>query len=144
MTPEEIFKLSNSIALFTWIALLMFPFQQKLHRAIIGIIVTAFCMLYAGMILPAFSLKLLDSFSTLQGVMQLFTSEEAVLAGWIHYLVFDLMTGLYIANNAMKYGIHRLLLLPCLFFTFMLGPIGLLLYFAVRAVSTKRYFFNYL
>lgn len=144
MAPEAIFKLSNSVALFTWIALIIFPFQKWLHRIIIGIIVTAFCMLYASIVLPGLGSSDMSSFGSLGGVMQLFTNDKAVLAGWIHYLAFDLMTGLYIVNNAMKYGISRFVLLPCLFFTFMLGPIGLLLYFAVRAVSTKRYFFNYL
>lgn len=140
MMPAEIFRLSNSVALLTWIALLLFPFQRIVHQIILGIIVTGFCMLYALIVLPGLGSSDLSSFGSLAGVMQLFTSEEAVLAGWIHYLAFDLMTGLFIVNNALKYGISRLLLLPCLFFTFMLGPVGLLMYLLIRSVKMKKYF----
>jgi hypothetical protein len=62
------------------------------------------------------------------------------VAGWVHYLAFDLMTGLFIKRNALKHGISHWLLIPCLFLTFMFGPIGLLLYFLIRLIITKQYF----
>jgi hypothetical protein len=71
--------------------------------------------------------------------MKLFENKEAVLAGWVHYLAFDLFVGTWIVSNSQKLNIRHLYILPCLFFTFMLGPIGLLMYFIVRAALTKQW-----
>ena len=72
--------------------------------------------------------------------MELFTSPRAVLAGWVHYLAFDLMVGWFIVSNAAKHGLNRYLLIPCLLLTFIFGPMGLLLYLAVRAVALRKHF----
>jgi hypothetical protein len=72
--------------------------------------------------------------------MELFTDKTAVTAGWVHYLAFDLFTGIWIKKNAQKYNVHHLILIPCLLLTFMLGPIGLLLYLLIRLIKTKQYF----
>jgi hypothetical protein len=67
--------------------------------------------------------------------MQLFTREEAVLAGWIHYLAFDLFIGTWEIEHALARGVSRFLLILCLALTFMFGPAGLLTYFAVRPTA---------
>jgi hypothetical protein len=74
--------------------------------------------------------------------MELFKNRTLVTAGWVHYLAFDLLTGIFIRKNAQKHGINHWLIVPCLLFTFMLGPIGLLLYLLLRWVITKNYFAN--
>ena len=56
-----------------------------------------------------------------------------LLAGWVHYLAFDLFIGAWETRDAMARRVPRLLLAPCLVMTFMLGPIGLLCYHIVRA-----------
>jgi len=58
-----------------------------------------------------------------------------VLAGWVHYLAFDLFIGCWIVLDAQERHIKHLLLVPCLGLTFMFGPVGLLLYFILRAAS---------
>ena len=95
------------------------------------------------LITQTFDADAMESFGSLSGIASMFQNETAMLAGWVHYLAFDLMVGLYITHNAEKYGINRFVLIPCLFFTFMLGPIGLLLYFIIRIAYTKRYFHTY-
>ncbi len=71
-------------------------------------------------------------------VSQLFENPVVLLAGWIHYLAFDLWVGCWELTNAQKLGINHFLVIPCLFLTFMFGPIGLLLYFIIRAMVTKK------
>ncbi|MDP9230613.1 MAG: ABA4-like family protein, partial [Bacteroidota bacterium] len=80
------------------------------------------------------------SFGSLAGVMALFQNPRLLVAGWVHYLAFDLLTGVFIKNNSLKHGISHWLVIPCLFFTFMLGPVGLLLYMIIRWIVTKYYF----
>ena len=140
MSPENIFKLCSTIALAGWIILIFIPFWRSSDKFIIGIIITLFSIIYAWLIFSNFSFSDIKKFNSLQGVMQLFTNPFIVTAGWIHYLAFDLMTGLFISRNARMYKISHLLIVPCLFFTFMFGPVGLLLYFIIRFVITKKYF----
>jgi len=140
MNPNEIFQICNTIALIGWIILILMPFWLQSDKVIIGIIVTLFCIIYTWLIFSNFHLSDLQRFNTVNGVMQLFTQPAVVVAGWVHYLAFDLMTGLFIKRNALKHGISHWLLIPCLFLTFMFGPLGLLLYFLIRLIITKQYF----
>lgn len=140
MTPDRIFELCNSIAMAGWIILMFLPFWPNRDKFIIGIIVTLFAIVYSWLILSGFDPSGFKSFSTLDGVMGLFTNKTMVTAGWVHYLAFDLMTGIFISRNARLHGINHWITVPCLFFTFMLGPIGLLLYLVVRLIATRKYF----
>ncbi|MCA9671078.1 MAG: DUF4281 domain-containing protein [Myxococcales bacterium] len=72
-----------------------------------------------------------DMFS-LAGVMRLFDSPRAVLAGWLHYLAFDLFVGAWQVRDAQRRELPHLLLLPCLALTLMLGPLGLVSYLLLR------------
>ena len=75
-------------------------------------------------------------FSSLPDVALLFTNRWMLLAGWIHYLAFDLLIGAWEVRDARQRAIPHLLVLPCLFLTFMFGPAGWLLYMGLRAVRT--------
>ena len=65
-------------------------------------------------------------FGSLAEVMALFTMPEIALAGWIHYLAFDLFVGAWEVRTARREGIAFLLVLPCLVLTFLFGPAGFL------------------
>ena len=124
MSLSQIFKISNILATIGWLFLLIAPRWKWTGRIIIGFIVILFCLVYIYMLARSFNPEAFESFSSLDGVKQLFTNESAVLAGWIHYLAFDLMVGLFIMHNSLKNNIPHLLVIPCLLLTFMLGPIG--------------------
>ena len=141
MSPDSIFQTCSTIAMVGWIVLLIIsPFWSHFDRFLIGIIITLFAIVYAWLIFQVFTPGDFEKFGSLNGVMELFTDKTAVTAGWVHYLAFDLLTGIWIKKNAQKYNIHHLILVPCLLLTFMLGPIGLLLYLLVRSIKTKQYF----
>lgn len=72
-----------------------------------------------------------DCFYSLEGVHTLFQLKSACFGGWVHYVVFDLWTGMWIARDSLERNIPQLLLIPCLFFTMMLGPSGLFVYTVV-------------
>jgi len=141
MSPDSIFQTCSTIAMAGWIVLLIIsPFWSSFDKFLIGIIITLLAIVYAWLIFQVFTPGDFEKFSSLNGVMELFTDKTAVTAGWIHYLAIDLLTGIWIKKNAQKYNIHHLIVLPCLLVTFMLAPIGLLLYLLVRLVKTKQYF----
>ena len=140
MSPDQIFQLCNIIAMSGWLILILIPSWYQSDKFIIGIIITLFAIVYTWFIFSAFKPADLKSFNSLDGVMNLFTNPKLVLAGWVHYLAFDLLTGLFIKKNSLKLGISHWLVIPCLLLTFMLGPAGLLLYLLIRFMITKNYF----
>ncbi len=139
MTPEIFFKIANALAMIGWIILIFLPRYQS-DKVILGIFVTLLSVVYTYLVLTEFTIADLKSFGSLQGVMTLFQSSPVLLAGWIHYLAFDLVVGLWIKNNSLKHGIHHWYIVPCLLFTFLLGPVGLLLYLVTRIFVSRRYF----
>ena len=76
-------------------------------------------------------------FSSLDGVASLFANRWLLLAGWTHYLAFDLLVGGWEVRDARERGIPHLLVVPCLALTFMFGPAGWLLYQLIRRVSSR-------
>lgn len=141
MTPDVIFQLSNSIALLGWLVLVIAsPFWVLFDKLLIGIVVTIFALTYFWLLAQNFKFSEMEKFSTLEGVMELFTSKIAVTTAWLHFLAFDLLAGIWIKKNAVVHGIKHWLLLPCFFFTFMIGPVGVLFYLLIRFVHTKQYF----
>jgi hypothetical protein len=75
--------------------------------------------------------------TTLYGVMIGFSVPHIVVAGWIHYLIFDLFVGAWETRDAQRRGIPHVLVLPCLIATWMIGPVGLLLYVLLRFFRTR-------
>jgi hypothetical protein len=134
-TLSAAFYAANAVAVIGWLVLFGYPFWPQAARlAVLSISVTLLCVLYCWF---AFFVRHLrepgtktggGGFSSLTGVVNLFRSPRVVLAGWIHYLAFDLMVGLYIVTDAARVGIIHWWLVPALFLTLMFGPAGLLLY----------------
>ena len=140
MTPDTVFHLCNAIAMIGWVILIVLPMWHSSDKFIIGIIVTLFAVIYTYYIATNLSAIDMKSFSSLKGVTALFTNPLAVLLGWVHYLAFDLMAGIWIKRNSLQYGISHWLIIPCLLLTFMFGPVGLLLYLLIRFAKTRNYF----
>jgi hypothetical protein len=140
MSPDSLFAVCNIIAMIGWIVLIAIPWWTSADQFIIGIIITLFAIVYAYLLVTGFNVGDLSKFGSLAGVMELFRDPVMVTAGWIHYLAFDLLAGVFIRRNAWKYGISHWFVIPCLLLTFMFGPVGLLLYLIIRTIATKRYF----
>jgi hypothetical protein len=141
MSPDLIFQICSTVAMCGWVILIFIsPFWLKYDKFLISIIITLFAIVYSWLIFSSITINDLKGFSSLNGVMTLFQNRTLVTAGWVHYLAFDLMTGIWIQKNAQKHHINHWLAVPCLFFTFMLGPFGLLLYLIVRSLKTRDFF----
>jgi hypothetical protein len=113
---DRLFSLSGGLVMPVWLLLLFVPRWQWTQR-------------FATFIVP---LKSLAQVAALFGVRQ------ALLAGWIHYLAFDLFTGAWEARDAVQLGISRWLVAPCLLLTLLFGPVGLCLYLLLRLTLRKK------
>lgn len=132
MDAATIFSITNSLALLAWVGLIAVPHFRWTQPLIRYVVITIFALCYAFLLFGGINMQMFQEFSTLAGVMRLFQSETAVLAGWLHYLAFDLMVGMYIANDAKTHQIKHVFIIPSLLLTFMLGPFGLLTYYLIK------------
>jgi Domain of unknown function (DUF4281) len=133
MSPDDLFHLSSPIALAGWAMLALSPLAPRTADLIAGLAApTLLSIAYAALIL-AFWSGAPGGFDSLPNVMALFTSPEIALAGWLHYLAFDLFVGAWEVRTARREGIPHLLVLPCLVLTVLFGPAGLLLFLGLRA-----------
>ena len=134
MILEMIFSGCSTLAVIGWLALALAPLGRSyainFARGVALILAVAYL---AQMFLIT---ETVDgaSFMTLAGVNALFGKAGNVMLGWTHYLAFDLFIGSWEAEDAAARGVPHWILIACLFLTFMVGPIGLLVYFAVRQV----------
>ncbi|MDX1694903.1 MAG: ABA4-like family protein [Ketobacteraceae bacterium] len=119
-----------------WLILMVLPFWEAGRLVVAGFIIGA-SLHYVYLLLLG---KRFDqpgsapggSFFSLKGVIRLFQHPRATLAGWTHFVAFDLMVGLFIVSDGGAQGISHWLLIPPLIATLMLGPSGLLLYLLIR------------
>ena len=140
MDSDSLFQFANNLAFISWIVLIIFQRQSWIKPLMIGTSVALLAATYSYLLITTFDPAAFENFGSLAGIMELFQNKEAVLAGWIHYLAFDLMVGLYIVSNAEKHGINRWIIVPSLLFTFMMGPLGLLSYLILRIIVKRSYF----
>lgn len=140
MAPDQIFSLCNTIALIGWIVLIFAPFWKSRMNYVFGILIILFAIVYAWLIFSNFDPTIFKDFGSLDGVAGLFGDKRMLVAGWVHYLAFDLLAGIYIIKSAEKNGINHWLITPALALTFMFGPVGVLLYTLIRLFKTRKYF----
>lgn len=134
---SDAFGWANSVAMIGWALLIFTPRWKYTQGAInFAVLPVLFGVAYAFLIFSNLGNTGLD-FSSMEAVRQLFSNDEALLAGWIHYLAFDLIVGALILKNGQKQGLHHAWLIPCLLGTFMLGPVGFLLYTVLRLALRK-------
>ena len=141
LTPEQIFMFANYGILPFWALLILLPTLKLtdfiVHSVAAPIILgTVYFWLFLDGAFTENGASLMD-FMSLAGVMKLFAMKEAVVAGWVHYLVFDLFVGAWIGRDAQRCAVPHLLVVPCLLLTLLLGPLGLLAYLLLRGILNR-------
>ena len=139
MSASSIFSFGNSFVLLGWILLVFLPDWKYTQAVILNGIVVFLAILYSYLIGRDIGSFDPNSFSTLANVKILFQNDDAVAAGWLHYLAFDLFVGAYIVRNSRKLEISRWIYTPILPFAFMFGPVGYLLYFLAKSFKTQSF-----
>jgi hypothetical protein len=139
MTPEQLFKICNMLVLPGWLLLIFAPGWRWTARIVqTCILPLLLALVYLYLIVAHFG-DAQGGFGSLAQVSLLFQNPYALLAGWVHYLAFDLFVGSWEVRDARRLGIWHPLLIPCLALTFFFGPIGLLLYFILRWTIKRKF-----
>lgn len=136
MDVEQLFSMAGLLAMIGWLILVILP-RNLVAKIVAGIVVPLILSIgYLVLIVLHFQ-GAEGGFGSLADVATLFQKQELLLAGWIHYLAFDLFIGGWEIRDSQRLGIPHLLVIPSLLMTFMLGPIGLIFYFAIRTAKTR-------
>ncbi len=132
MSSESLFQIANPITLLGWLALILAPFAPRVTDRIAAVIIPLLMSVaYSALILVYWSGSS-GGYSSLPDVMALFTDPNIALAGWVHYLGFDLIIGAWAVRTARAERIPHLLVLPHLALIFLFGPAGFLTFHAMR------------
>lgn len=138
MDLDAIFSFAGLLALLGWLALVASPFIPVwTDRIAAWVIPSIIAAVYAALVLAHLG-RTDGGFSSLDDVARLFSSRPVLLAGWLHYLTFDLAIGAWEVRDARRRAVPFALVLPCLAATFLVGPAGFLLYVAVRTFAVRR------
>ena len=137
---DTVFAIANGLALVMWIALIALPRWPALLAAVLYLGIGLLCLAYAvglvgiltGGFDPGPGQGGSADFTSIEGVRAIFATDGGTTIGWIHYLAFDLFVGLWIARDADAKGFNRFVQAPILLATFLAGPLGLLIWLAIR------------
>lgn len=143
LLPDIIINFSSFSVIPFWILLALLP-QWKLtvllsssfaFPLVISLIYSL--SFFASMAIPIPEGQPAGDIFSAEGLHNLFGQPLVAAAAWSHYIAFDMITAIGISNDSLFYGVPRLLVAPCLFGTFMAGPMGLFFYFLVRCGWTR-------
>ncbi len=138
--PHLLFALANGLAMLSWLALAVSPHGARWTPRVRQIAGRFVPLLFAVAYVALFLAKGMGGggYDSLAAVQRLFAVPELLLAGWLHYLAFDLFVGAWIAGRAGAIGLPHLVVLPLLLLTFMFGPAGLLAFALIQALRSRR------
>jgi len=159
MTADQIFEIVNLVALASWVVLAVSLWLSpagvsagaeapalrmassagakapalRVAQSVTGTIVPILLAAVYVAVIAANWRGSEGGFSSLPDVAALFRNPWLLLAGWTHYLVFDLLIGNWEVRDARARHVPAVLVLPCLALTFLFGPAGWLLYVTMRS-----------
>jgi hypothetical protein len=134
VSADALFSAANLTAVAGWLLLIVAPRRRWATLTAGTVIPLALAALYL-VLLAAHWGETRGGFSSLPAVAELFSNHWLLLAGWIHYLAFDLFTGTWEVRDAIARGVPHWLVVPCLLLTFLFGPIGFMAYHAARRLT---------
>jgi hypothetical protein len=137
MNVEQVFSLAGTIAAGQWLLLILLP-KWKFTQWLINypVVPVALSVIYCIYIAGFFGVPQ-GGYNSLQQVRILFANDDLLLAGWVHYLAFDLLIGFSIMKSAEAKNISHWLVIPCLVLTFLFGPVGYLLFQLIKEIKTS-------
>lgn len=87
------------------------------------------------------SYDFLDNFNLYLGIgdlSNLFSDSSFLMMFWIHFVSINLFVGGWIVKDAQKFFINKFLLAVPLIITYLIGPVGLIIYWIIRIFYAKR------
>ena len=149
---DQIYNYFNIEMLYFWVNLGVLPFwiiliffsRSNLCRIFVTSIVPilllsgAYVFILYKSFLNAYDFS--NNFSLYLGIndiSNLFADNSFLILFWIHFLSINLFTGGWIVKDSEKFSINKIILIFPLIVTYLIGPLGLLIYWLVRIFYAK-------
>ena len=143
-TTEMFYLWVNIGVLPFWILIIFFP-QSHLCKYLATSIFPIFLLsaAYIFILYKAYlgSFDFANNFSLylgLSSVSELFRDDYYLLMFWTHFVAVNLFIGGWILKDAQKLYVNRILLAFPLIVTYLIGPIGIFIYWIIRIFYAKR------
>ena len=143
-TIEMIYIWSNLGVLPFWFVLIIFP-NSKISKVFITSVFPIFILslAYSYLLYIAYvdGYNFLQNFNLYLGlsrVSNLFEDQSFLILFWIHFLAMNLFCGGWIVKDSQMFGMNKLLVSLPLIITYLVGPIGIALYWIIRIFYAKR------
>jgi len=143
-TIEILYYWVNFGVLPFWLILIFFP-QSNLSKYFVTSIFPILLlsgayifMLYKSYLSSYEFLANFDLYLSISNLSNLFSNETFLMLFWIHFVSINLFTGGWIVKDSQKFGINKIILFLPLVITYLIGPLGILVYWIVRIFYAKR------
>ena len=141
---ETLYMWINIGVLPFWFILIFFP-QSHLGRIFVASIFPIFILslfytylLYIAYINGYDFLQNFKIYLGLSEISNLFENQFFLILFWVHFLAMNLFCGGWIVNDSQKFSINKILMSFPLIDTYLIGPIGLTLYWLIRIFYAKK------
>ena len=144
LTIEILYFWVNLGVLPLWFILIFFP-QSQLCKYFVTSIFPIFILSgsYIFMLYKSYlnSYDFIGNFNLYFGInnlSDLFSDNSYLMIFWIHFISINLFAGGWIVRDSQKFSINKILLILPLLVTYLIGPLGLLIYWLIRIFHAKN------
>lgn len=135
LSPDTLLTFFSLLVLPVWLLMIFLPNLRLTKIFVESYFIPLFlAAAYLILLLSNASLNNLD-FSSVSGIQKLFANPYILLAGWVHYLAFDLFVGAWILSDSKARAIPHVWVIAPLLLTFYFGPVGFLTYYIIRLLK---------
>ena len=143
-TIETLFYWVNLGVLPFWLVLIFFPYSNLSRYFVTSIFpVLLLSGAYIFVLYKSYlnSYDFMNNFSlylSIDHLLNLFSNKLYLMIFWIHFISINLFTGGWIVKDSQKLNINKILIIIPLVITYLIGPMGLLLYWLIRIFYAKN------
>ena len=141
---EMVYLWLNLGVLPFWFLLIIFP-QSQIARVFITSIFPIFILslVYAYLLYIVYmdGYDFLQNFKLYLGlgeISNLFENQSFLILFWVHFLAMNLFCGGWIVKDSQMFVMNKFLVSLPLIITYLIGPIGITLYWIIRIFYAKR------
>ncbi len=143
-TIETLYMWINLGVLPFWFILIVFP-ESHLSRIFVTSIFPFFILsgVYIFILYKSYLIgyDFDGNFSLYLGLSELsrlFEDHLYIMIFWTHFLAINLFIGGWIVKDSQKFAINKVLMAVPLIVTYLVGPLGLILYWIIRIFYAKK------
>ena len=143
-TVEMVYLWLNLGVLPFWLVLIIFPKSQICRvfiTSIFPIFILSLAYSYLLYIVYLDAYNFLQNFNLYLGLIEisnLFENRSFLILFWVHFLAMNLFCGGWIVKDSTMFNMNKFLVSLPLITTYLIGPIGIMIYWIIRLFYAKR------